>query len=123
MSPVDLSALTRLREQPHRFSLFAALRVLEQAHADRPRLGESRKAADDAVRVAQAPHLSFAPSDVAGVSTNDEGQLCLEQYGFGLFGPNGALPLHLTELAYERRRQQSDGAIVDFLKLFQQRLN
>jgi type VI secretion system protein ImpH len=122
MSPVDLSALARLLAQPHRFSLFAALRVLEQSHADRPRLGESRKASDDAVRVTQAPHLSFAPSDVAAVSTNDDGQLCLEQYGFGLFGPNGALPLHLTELAYERRRQQDDGAIVDFFNLFQHRL-
>jgi type VI secretion system protein ImpH len=122
MPPVDLSALTRLREQPHRFSLFAALRVLEQAHVDRPRLGESRKAADDAVRVAQAPHLSFAPSDLAAVSTNDAGQFCLEQFGFGLFGPNGALPLHFTELAYERRRQKDDDAIVDFLNLFQHRL-
>ena len=122
MPPADLSALTRLREQPHRFSLFAALRVLEQAHVDRPRLGESRKAADDAVRVGQAPHLSFAPSDVAAVGTNDEGQFCLEQYGFGLFGPNGALPLHLTELSYERRRQKDDDAIVDFFNLFQHRL-
>ena len=62
MSPADLSALTLLQEQPHGFSLFAALRVLEQLHADKPRLGESRKAADDAVRLGQAPHLAFAAS-------------------------------------------------------------
>lgn len=114
--------LADLQAQPHRFSLFAALRVIERAYAQQPRLGESRKASDDAVRLGQAPHLSFAPSDIASATTNDEGELSLEQYGFGLFGPNGALPLHMTELAYERRRQQDDGTIVDFLNAFQHRL-
>lgn len=122
MPPDDLTALTQLRERPAGFSLFAALRALEQAHAAQPRLGESRKAADDLVRLGQAPHLSFAPSDLASVGVNEEGQLSLEQYGFGLFGPNGALPLHLTEIAYERRRQKDDRAIVDFINLFQHRL-
>jgi type VI secretion system protein ImpH len=122
MPPDDLTAVDQLRERPHRFSLFAALRALEQLHADQPRLGESRKAADDLVRLGQAPHLSFAPSDIARIDTNASGHLSLEQYGFGLFGPNGALPLHLTELAYERRRQKEDRAIVDFLNLFQHRL-
>ncbi|MEJ0035907.1 MAG: type VI secretion system baseplate subunit TssG [Gammaproteobacteria bacterium] len=122
MSTARVNPLARLEEQPHRFSLFAALRLLEQSRAAQPRLGESRKAADDIVRLGQAPHLGFAPSDVVSTSTNEEGQVCLEQYGFGLFGPNGALPLHLTELAYERRRQKEDETVVDFLNLFQHRL-
>ncbi len=122
MPPDDLTALSQLRERPHGFSLFAALRALEQAHAAQPRLGQSRKAADDPVRLGQAPHLSFAPSDLASVGCNEEGRLSLEQYGFGVFGPNGALPLHLTEIAYERRRQKDDRAIVDFLNLFQHRM-
>ena len=134
MSPDDLTtpdslrpapgslALTRLQEKPYGFSLFAALRLLEQSFAQQPRLGESRKAMDDLVRLGQLPHLSFAPSVVASVVPNDDGQLRLEQYGFGVFGPNGALPLHLTELAYERRRHKEDGTIVDFLNLFQHRL-
>jgi type VI secretion system protein ImpH len=122
MSPDPLTPLRKLQTQPHGFTLFAALRLLEQSFAHQPRLGESRKAADDVVRLGQAPHLSFAPSDVASVSANDEGSLRLEQYGFGVFGPNGALPLHLTELAYERRRHKEDGTVVDFLNLFQHRL-
>ena len=115
-------ALAQLQARPQAFSLFAALRLVEQASADKPRLGESRKAADDVVRVGQAPHLSFAPSDVASVARNEAGQVRLEQYGFGVFGPNGALPLHLTELAYERRRHKEDGTVVDFVNLFQHRL-
>jgi type VI secretion system protein ImpH len=117
-----MSDLTHLQEHPHAYSLFAALRVIERCCAQQPRLGESRKATDDAVRLGQAPHLSFAASDVASVTSNEAGQYALEQYGFGLFGPNGALPLHLTELAYERRHQKEDGTIVDFLNLFQHRL-
>ncbi len=122
MPPDNLSAVDQLQARPHGFSLFAALRALERFNFERPRLGESRKAADDAVRLGQTPHLSFAASDVATVVANDEGRLSLEQYGFGLFGPNGALPLHFTELAFERRRQNDDGTIVDFLNLFQHRL-
>ena len=125
MSQPDLTpatALARLQAQPHAFSLFAALRLIEQCHAGQPRLGESRKASDDVVRLGQAPHLSFAPSDVAAASINEHGQLHLEQFGFGVFGPNGALPLHLTELAYERRRHKDDGTIADFLNLFHHRL-
>jgi type VI secretion system protein ImpH len=115
-------AVAGLEARVHSFSLFAALRVLEKASAGQPRFGESRKASDDVVRLGQAPHLVFAPSDVASVATDEEGRIALEQYGFGLFGPNGALPLHWTELAYERRHQKEDGTIVDFLNVFQHRL-
>src|SRR5262249_2516047 len=101
--PTPSAALEALQARPHAFDLFAALRLLEQSCADRPRLGESRRAADDIARLGQAPHLSFAPSDVASVARDEQGRLRLEQFGFGVFGPNGALPLHLTELAYERR--------------------
>lgn len=126
MSSLDLNAhaapVAQLQSQPHGYSLFAALRLLERAFADRPRLGESRKAADDAIRLGHAPHLSFAPCDIAQVEHGENGAVLLEQFAFGLFGPNGALPLHLTELAYERRRHKDDATIVDFLNLFQHRL-
>ncbi len=122
MSANPLTALERLQSKPHGFSLFAALRLLEQHYASNPRLGESRRAADDAVRLRQTPHLSFAPSDVSKASAIAEGRFSLEQYGFGVLGPNGALPLHLTELAYERGRQKEDPTISDFLNLFQHRL-
>lgn len=122
MPPDNLSPVQRLQSRPHGFSLFAALRLLEQTFAQQPRLGESRKAADDRVRLGQAPYLTFAPSDVAQVGTDDNGRVFLEQFGFGVLGPNGALPLHLTELVYERRRQQDDDTLLDFLNLFQHRL-
>lgn len=117
-----LTALQRLRQEPHRFSLFAALRLLEQLEPARPRLGEARRPADESVRFEQPPHLTFAPSDVATVEAGPHGRLRLEQYGFGMFGPNGALPFHLTEFVFERRRHHEDAAISDFVNLFQHRL-
>jgi type VI secretion system protein ImpH len=122
MSTEPLTELERLRTEPRAFTLFAALRVLEQAFPDRPRMGESRKAGDDAVRLGHAPHLAFAPSDVAAFGTGGQGRLSLEQHSFGLFGPNGPLPLHFTEHAYERRRQREDATFIDFLNVFQHRL-
>lgn len=117
-----LSWLEQLQAAPHRFTLFAALRLLEQCHASRPRLGDSRRCTDDAVRLGQAPTLSFAPSDVSAFSPGEAAPARLEQYSFGLFGPNGALPRHLTEFAYERRHQREDDTFIDFLNAFQHRL-
>src|SRR5262245_20239414 len=100
--------LQSLEASPEHYTLFGALRRLVQAHRDRPRLGESRKAADDPVQIVQLPHLYFAPTEVASFSSREEGGRRLEQHGFGVFGPNGPLPLHLTELAYTRERQADD---------------
>jgi type VI secretion system protein ImpH len=115
-----MSYIEELRRQPEEYSLFAALRLLEQAHRDKPRLGESRKAADDPVRIAQRPHLFFAPAEVRAFR-EDKTIPEIEQYGFGIFGPNGALPLHLTELAYSRENQADDPTFSDFVNAFQHR--
>jgi type VI secretion system protein ImpH len=116
---VDVSALER---EPHRFTLFAALRLLEQAYAGQPRLGQSRRASDDRVRLQQPPYLAFAPSDVCHLTRAESRRPVLEQYSHGVFGPNGALPLHLTEYAFERRQQFNDPTLSDFINLFQHRL-
>jgi type VI secretion system protein ImpH len=98
------------------------LRLLESQFAAHPRLGESRKPADDAVRLTQPPHMFFAPTDVAAMDATSGGRPRLEQYSFGVFGPNGALPLHLTEYCYQRLRQLDDPSITDFINTFQHRL-
>jgi len=116
-----MTSLDRLRDEPYGFTLFAALRLLEQLHPERPRLGEARRASEDAVRLAQPPHLIFAPSDVSALGRSENGTPRLEQYGFGVFGPNGALPLHLTEYAFERAAHRGDPGVADFINAFQHR--
>jgi type VI secretion system protein ImpH len=66
--------------------------------------------------------LTFAPSDVAAAEPVPGGRLRIGQYCFGAFGPNGALPFHLSEFAFQRRRHNEDSATSDFINLFQHRL-
>jgi type VI secretion system protein ImpH len=117
-----MSELTSLQDEPHRFSLFAALRLMERVHADRPRLGESRRASEDAIRLAQPPYLIFVPTELVGLQSPEDALPRLEEYSFGLFGPNGPLPLHFTEVAYERQRQLNDPTFSDFINFLQHRL-
>jgi type VI secretion system protein ImpH len=116
-----MSLLEDLQDSPEHYTLFAALRRIEQAHRDRPRLGESRKAADDPVRITQRPHLYFVGADIAAFAAGESAVPRVEQHGFGVFGPNGALPLHLTEVAYSREHQSDDPALGDFVNAFQHR--
>lgn len=114
--------VANLQQAPHRYSLFAALRVLERANPGKPRVGTARRASQVAVRLSQPAFLEFAPAEVAGFRHGQDGVAQLESFGFGMFGPNGPLPMHLTELAYERRRQHADPALADFVNLFQHRM-
>jgi type VI secretion system protein ImpH len=116
-----MTLLDDLHDSPEHYTLFGALRRIEQAHRDRPRLGESRKASDDPVRIIQRPHLYFVGADIAAFGSSETVVPRIEQHGFGVFGPNGALPLHLTEIAYSREHQADDPALSDFVNAFQHR--
>lgn len=114
-----MSELDALRAEPYRYSLFAALRLIERTFRDAPRLARSTRATEEPVRISQRPHLMFAPSDVCGV--DEDGKLRVEEYSFGLLGPNGPMPLHLTELALHRSAHYGDPALARFLDLFNHR--
>jgi type VI secretion system protein ImpH len=122
-SPDPVAVTMPLAADPTQFTLFGALRLIEQAYRDQPRLGEARKASDDPVRLAQPPIQHFAHSDVAGYSVDpDRSRPRLLEHSFGMFGPNGALPLHLTEYAQARQKHADDPTFSDFVNLFQHRL-
>jgi type VI secretion system protein ImpH len=122
-APVALAAIEQLRRQPYKFDFFQAMRLLECAHADRPRLGESKSLAEDAVRLGQDPSLSFAPASIASFETSaTSGAERLNVHFFGLLGPNGPLPLHITEHARDRLRNSRDPTFVRFLDIFHHRL-
>jgi type VI secretion system protein ImpH len=119
--PVDLSR--NLGEAPWEFDLFQAMRLIEAAHGERARTGESRRPGDDPVRFAQEASLAFAPSAVAAFERASERRAPrLVQRVFGLFGPNGALPLHLTEWARDRGRNSGDWAFLRFVDIFHHRM-
>ncbi len=119
----DLSALEGMEADVLRFEPFEALRRLECAYADRERLGESVRPQQDRVRLRQTPSMRFAPSPLDRfLPATEQTPAQLWQVFFGMFGPNGPLPLHLTEYAYERLAISRDPTFARFADLFHHRL-
>ncbi|MFX1762477.1 type VI secretion system baseplate subunit TssG [Paraburkholderia sp. A1RI-2L] len=107
---------------PYAHDLFQLLRRLDAQCAPHPRLGHAWSPREEPVRIGQQPSLAFAPATVASAHASD-GQLPhLSILGFGLFGPNGPLPLHLTEFARNRLRNHDDPVLCAFADLFHHRL-
>ena len=116
--------LLELTRAPHSFGFFQAVRLLENAHPELPRVGTSLRLRDDPIRFAQSPTLAFPPATLSAFQPGEDGAApTLTVRFFGLFGPNGPLPLHLTEFARERaRRMPADRGFVRFLDMFHHRL-
>jgi type VI secretion system protein ImpH len=118
-----LALFQALAENPHAYDFYRALREIECAFPERPRIGEARRPQDEPVRFGQDPSLAFAPSTLAAFVRGEDGKPPrLVQSFFGLLGPNGALPLHLTELARDRVRNSGDPTLIRFLDVFHHRL-
>ena len=113
----------RLADKPHAFDFFRAVRLLESQRRGYPRVGHSISPAQDPVRFGQNPSLLFAPSTIESFSqgANDPVPKMAVRF-FGLFGPHGPLPPHLTEYAHERKLNYGDPTITGFLNLFHHRL-
>jgi type VI secretion system protein ImpH len=119
--PVDVER--QLAEQAASMDFFQAVRLLENAHPDKPRVGASLRPRDDAVRFGQDPSLAFEPTAVRGFTpANARARARLAVNFIGLLGPNGPLPLHLTEYARDRARNQGDPTMAAFLDLFHHRI-
>lgn len=124
-SPYSLKGLLgQLKEKPYEFGFFHALRLLECMHSQGPRLGESKKPADDPMRLAQEPEMTFAAATFSRYEESAKQQIPRLLVRFlGLLGPNGPLPLHLTEFARTRQRPPfHDNSFAWFLDIFHHRM-
>ena len=121
--PNDLSLFDRLVEAPEEHHVFQALRVLEAHYSDAPRLGESRRPRQDPLRLGQEAELAFPPTSIADFTpATKDGPARLTNRFFGLFGPQGPLPLHLTEYARDRKRNHRDPTMVGFADMLTHRM-
>lgn len=111
-----------LEQEAYRFDFFETLRWFEALNADKPRLGTAVKASDDPLRLSQEPELQFSAASLASCRTADAGVPRLAVNFFGLFGPHGPLPLHLTEYARERLRNHHDPTMARFADIFHHRM-
>jgi type VI secretion system protein ImpH len=118
----------RLAARPSDFSFYQAMRLLEAQYPDRPRLGRSVRPSQDALRLAQEPSTIFAPSTLAAFEAGQQAEPGKEAqpdrllvHFFGLFGPDGPLPLYLTDYARDRRRNARDPSFQRFADIFHHR--
>jgi type VI secretion system protein ImpH len=121
----EADAVTFLREladEPYRHDFYQTLRRLECLHKEKPRWGRALRPSDEPVRLGQDPDLAFAPAPLASFDPGDDGTPPrLQVRLFGLFGPNGPLPTHITEYARERLRNQGDATLSRFFDVFHHR--
>ncbi|MEM6617731.1 MAG: type VI secretion system baseplate subunit TssG [Pseudomonadota bacterium] len=119
-----LSLLAPLADDPRTFNFFQAMRLIEAAYSDRPRFGRSARPRQDPLRLRQKVDMAFAPSTVAEFAVQDPkgGPGFMSAYFFGVFGPNGPLPLHVTEYARGREYNERDRTFAAFADMFHHRL-
>ena len=115
--------LAPMARTPWDYDFFQALRRIDAHQPGKPRLGTAARPADEPIRLGQAPEMSFAPAALHAVTGPTAGQMPrIEVRFFGLFGPNGPLPLHLTEYARNRAMHNGDATFVRFADIFHHRL-
>ena len=118
-----MNPLAELETEPWAFDFHAALRRIDCAYPDRPQSGHASRPAEEPIRVGQDPSLSFAPAPIQSFrlpTSERTGRLRVQV--FGMFGPQGPLPLHITEHARDRLRGVGDRTFAAFVDMFQHRL-
>src|SRR4051812_30917691 len=117
-----LNFLSDVAREPYRYDFYQTMRRLECLYDEKPRWGAAMRPVDEPVRLGQDPDLSFAPAPLASLEFGKDGASPrLQVRLFGLLGPNGPLPIHLTEYARHRLRHASDPTLSRFLDLLHHR--
>jgi type VI secretion system protein ImpH len=94
-----LAFLARLADAPYDYDFYQTLRRISVS-IPAARAGEAQRPLDEPIRLGQDPDLTFAPAPLARFGSEPGGaKPRLQVRLFGLFGPNGPLPTHLTEYA------------------------
>jgi type VI secretion system protein ImpH len=114
-------------EDPSSYGFYALVRALQALHPEMPMVGESSRVSEDIVRFSQVPAMWMEPSEVRAMSKVPVGSdgaapYLLEEVFFGVFGPRGGLPLHVSEMAIRQEAHDRSAAVTDFVNLFQSRL-
>ena len=119
------AALARLFDSlaatPCEHDFFHTLRRIESLAPRSPRLGRALRPGQEPLRLGQDAEMDFAPAALSSFGKRKHTPPRLGVRFFGLFGPQGALPLHLTEYARERSRHHGDDGFARFADLFHHR--
>lgn len=126
-----MRAIDNIYSEPEHFDFFFVARWLERAHRQRaegdasgsdkyaPRIGENGNLATEYLRLRQPPFFAFPSSNCAKAVKNGDALELWVRF-LGLTGPQGAMPLTVTEEAYTYQ-QAGDSTFPAFLDLFNNR--
>jgi type VI secretion system protein ImpH len=114
--------LAAVQERPWAHDFFALLRRIDALRPEAPRTGQALRPQQEALRYAQPPELDFAPAPLSGLTMRGDAPPRLSVRFFGLLGPQGPLPLHLTEHVRDRQHHHGDSSPAHFLDIFHHRL-
>jgi len=97
---------------------FELVRCIEAASGER-NVGKSAARRSEPVRFGQMPHLNFAESGLAEITDRPKPDVIVNF--LGLWGPQGPMPLELTEFVYQRMHNHGDNTLRRFADILHQR--
>ena len=104
---------------------FYLVRLLENQMKELPRIGTAQHPNAEALRFGQMPFLKHTDSDIHSVTQKSaEGRYGIYEvlvYFFGLLGPNGPMPLELTDFIYHQNINDYDATTRRFLDIINHR--
>lgn len=121
VNTVSADVAERLWSEPFGFDFFQAVRLLERLFPERKAVGEFSRPSDEVVQFQVHPSLSFPASEIQALTKDTHGRAAMAVNFMGLIGPNGALPLHYTELVVNRIFAR-DHTLRDFFDIFHHRM-
>lgn len=108
----------RLRQRPGDFSFYQAVRLLQRM-AGNP-VGRFSDPSTEAVRFKSHATLAFPATEIQSLEVEPESAPAMRTNFFGLIGPVGVLPTHLTAFLIERLRAE-DRTAFEFLDILHHR--
>lgn len=86
---------------PWQSGFISTLRAIAARTPNLPAIGHAELPSQEAFRIGQRAYMAFAPREIARMDWRD-GKLQMQIFGPGIWGAQGAMPLHFTELVYSR---------------------
>jgi len=113
----------RYLENPVGLSFFQAVRRLECHFSDKPRVGYATRSSDEPIQFCQEPSLRFSPATLQRYEQATETSKARLIVNFlGLLGPQGPMPLHITDYIHDRELNHNDHTLARFLDIFNHRM-
>lgn len=123
LTPLTENFWSGVISAPWNYDLFHLLRRFDAQGGERYPLGRAPLPKFETLRIGQMPSMVFASATLARAKKRENSSVHeISILSFGLFGPNGPLPVHMTEYTRERIHHYQDDSLSAFADLFHHRL-